>query len=72
MRNDKYQMIIRFSPEEKKKLDFVVKAYGISMTELIKGYIDVDYDNLIGKPELKKALEDLNRIQEILEPYQKG
>ena len=72
MRKDNYQMIVRMNPEEKKKLDFVVKAYGVSISELIKNFINSEYDALNGQPELKKTLDDLMKIQEILQPYKRG
>ena len=69
MRRDNYQMIVRMTPEEKKRLDFVLNAYGCTMATLIKRFIDVEYDNLNGQPELKKALVDMQKIQEILNDY---
>lgn len=69
MRRDNYQMIVRMTPEERKKLDFVLNAYGCNMSTLIKRLIDVAYDDLNGQPELKKALVDMQKIQEILNGY---
>lgn len=59
-----YQLVVRLDDETKAKLEFIVNAYHCSYTELVRSYIESEYDNLTGNPKLTSIIEQMQKLGE--------
>ena len=57
----------RLSEETLKKIDELSTFARITRTKLITQLVDEAYDKINGNPKLKSAMEDLQRVNELLE-----
>lgn len=59
----------RFKNETAEHLDILVSTLNTTATELIEGMINIEYDKIMGNPELLKVIEQMNDLKLVMEGY---
>lgn len=60
---------VRVTKQDIAKLQEICKFYGINQSQVIRRFINAEYDNIQGHPELKQAMDKMKELTDFIASF---